>query len=153
MPEYVKLMQLDREIGHLQKRCTFAMLEDHKVHFGQLPILWALEEMGPCKQHEIAARMHNRPATVTVSLKRMEQSGLIKRQADPADARSKVIVLTEAGIQAAQECKVVLERILAHKYKGFSKQEITCLASFSSRIRENLISLQKELGANWRETD
>lgn len=54
-------------------------------------------------QRELAKHLCIRPATLTVTLRRMESAGLIRRVADETDARVQRVMLTEAGESVIQE--------------------------------------------------
>lgn len=58
----------------------------------------ALRELsGPMTGRELAGRMCCEPSNATYIIDRLEQQGLITRQAHPTDRRAKLIVLTRAG--------------------------------------------------------
>ena len=60
-------------------------LKDSGVYFGQPPILDYLAKNGTGTQNEIAKALYVSPASVSVSLRRMQKAGLIEKAADETD--------------------------------------------------------------------
>ena len=87
--------------GHLLHGRLRQRLYSEGVHRGQGRILTILAARGTLSQTEIADSFHRRGATVTHMIQRLEEQGLIKRIADPADARARQVSLTPAGREAA----------------------------------------------------
>jgi MarR family transcriptional regulator, organic hydroperoxide resistance regulator len=61
---------------------------------------WALVQLdpvNPISQKELAARLHCNPSTVVDPTDRLEESGLVVRQANPADRRVNTLVVTVKG--------------------------------------------------------
>ena len=85
----------------------------------QAATLGVLREEGSMRQGALGARLGIRPSTLTRNLVRLEERGLVRRDADPADARASRVGLTAAGRRAAarverQEvlfAEAVLERL------------------------------------------
>ena len=89
--EMEKAISGEWRIVTLHKQCAFHLLKKHGVHAGQLPLLFALKQHGPCRQNALAHTLMISPATIAVSLQRMERSGLLKRIPDPSDLRSNAL--------------------------------------------------------------
>lgn len=63
----------------------------------------ALHHLGePCPMGEVAARLDCDASNVTGIVDRLEERGLVERQADPADRRRKLLVTTPAGTTQRQ---------------------------------------------------
>ena len=72
---------------------------------------WALVQIDPehpISQKELAARLHCNPSTVVDPTDRLEQGGLVVRQANPADRRFNVLMVTPRGSQVRQD---LIERL------------------------------------------
>lgn len=113
-------------------------LRDSDVYFGQPPILDALAERGVCTQNELAKTLNVSPASVAVSLRRMQKSGLIEKEADAEDLRRNFVRLTEKGkAQHAyiHKCFAEIDRKL---YAGFTEEDMETLRNMLSRLCENL---------------
>lgn len=87
------------------------LLAPHDLSEGRLAVLLALREREPLAPARIAERLGVTKATVTGLAAGLERSGLVLRQADPADRRSALLRLSEAGAE-------LLER-LAPRYRSW----------------------------------
>ncbi|NLG86757.1 MAG: MarR family transcriptional regulator [Firmicutes bacterium] len=115
---------------------------------GQPPILKLLwEKDGRC-QRELGEILHLRPATISVILRRMEKSGLVKRQADPNDRRVSRSYLTQKGREIQSAVEQALQVLEDECCQGFAPEEKTLLSHFLLRIRNNL--LQANNGPAWQ---
>jgi DNA-binding MarR family transcriptional regulator len=67
---------------------------------------WALVQLDPdhpISQKDLAARLHCNPSTVVDPTDRLEESGLVSRQANPADRRMNVLIVTPKGKHVRDE--------------------------------------------------
>lgn len=67
---------------------------------------WALVQLDPdhpISQKELASRLQCNPSTVVDPTDRLEESGLVVRQANPADRRINVLIVTPRGKQVREE--------------------------------------------------
>ncbi len=95
-------------------------LKDSGVYFGQPPIL------------------NVSPASVSVSLRRMQKSGLIEKAADETDLRCNRMNLTEKGREQHEYIHGCFEEIDRNLYAGFSDEELATLETMLTRLCENL---------------
>ena len=85
---------------HLE-RSVEAALEPHKLSLGQFDILGTLRRQdGGMTPSQLLQSVVLSSGGMTNRLDRLEQAGWVVRQADPADRRGVVVVLTPAGRQA-----------------------------------------------------
>lgn len=99
-----KSAQLAEEVSHLLMRAVsqsrselHATLAEHAISEQHLLVLRHLYDNGPTPMRGIADLVGTDPSTVTHTVDRLEQRGLISRSADPSDRRVKLVALTEAG--------------------------------------------------------
>lgn len=123
---------------HRYSSANFKKFMELGIHPGQLPVLKTVQENEGISLRELAKRLHVKPPTVTVTVKRMERAGLLCKKSDTEDLRISRIYLTEkgksisAGVIAQMEEN---ERILT---RGFSEEELQTLRDFFERMIENL---------------
>jgi DNA-binding MarR family transcriptional regulator len=67
----------------------------------QVRALYALRE--PLSMRELADRLYLDPSNLTALVDRLEELGLVERQADPADRRVKRLVITRKGARLSDE--------------------------------------------------
>lgn len=113
-------------------------LRDSEVYFGQPPILDALAECGVCTQNELAKALNVSPASVAVSLRRMQKSGLIEKEADADDLRRNFVRLTEKGKAQHEFIHKCFGEINRKLYAGFTEEELTTLQEMLARLCGNL---------------
>jgi DNA-binding MarR family transcriptional regulator len=88
----------------------------------------------------VAEACHISPASVAISLKRIEKAGLITRNPDPDDNRKNHLSVTPKGEDALKQFRKICDTTDKEMFKGFSDEEIDTLHSLLSRLHENLDS-------------
>jgi len=99
------------------------------------PILFHLTHEDGITQLELAKRSHLKPPTISVSLKKMEEDGLIERKTDENDMRQMRVYLTEKGRELDRQFKDSLDNIEGILASILTEEEC---ASF----REELIKIR-----------
>lgn len=115
-----------------------AQREDLALYHGQFPILNTVSRHDGCTQKELADMLMVSPASIAVSTKRLEKSGLLTRRTDECNARCNRLSITEQGLDTLEKCRAVLDRIDSSAFSGFSEQELDDFVSFLDRIIVNL---------------
>ena len=101
------------------------------VTVAQAAALEALGTEGPMRLGDLGRRLGIAPSTLTRNLDRLEASGLVAREADPADARSARVTLTVEGRRAS--------RAVAAQEEGFARQVLERIpAARRTRVVESL---------------
>lgn len=78
------------------------------------------------------------PATISNILKRMENSGLVRREKDAQDHRITRVYLTDQGRSVEVECKAAFETIKKRWFKGFTMEEKILLKRLLLQMCQNL---------------
>ncbi len=112
--------------------------EDLGLYYTQFPVIETLRRHDGCTQKELADMLMVSPASVAVSAKRLEKSGLIARRCDENNARCNRLSLTSQGIEISDHCHAVLETVDNRAFEGFSDHELDEFVSFLDRIIVNL---------------
>ncbi len=95
-------------------------------------------EEGVSQLHLVAAT-HLKPPTVSVTLRRMEEEDLVRRENDPMDLRFTRVYLTEKG---KMHNKCVIERLHeldGELMNGFDEEETELLRRLLFRMRDNIL--------------
>lgn len=146
MVDVKKAIQISWEIHSYHKQCMMRLLADHDIHFGQPPLLITLKRQGGTgNQNDLAKALNVSPAAITVSLKRMEKAGMVRRVTDPDDLRSNRIELTELGLRAADQSHAILYQITEHLFSGFTQEQFTQFIFLYEQMRDNLSNYKNEL--------
>jgi DNA-binding MarR family transcriptional regulator len=80
-----------------------ATLAEHGSSEQHLVVLRYLYDNGPTPMRGIADLVGTDPSTVTYTVDKLEQRGLLARTADPSDRRIKLVALTETGRRTIDE--------------------------------------------------
>lgn len=107
-------------------------------------IMRALAREDGVSQLHLATQTHLKTPTVSVTLRRMEAEGLVRREQDKMDLRMTRVYLTERG-QAHN--RAVLERLCQlddELMQGFSKEETELLRKLLERMRDNILPTARE---------
>jgi len=98
------------------------------VTVAQAATLETLSRQGPLRLGALGKRLGVTPSTLSRNVERLEASDLVRREADPEDARSSRISLTKKGRAAASDlerqeltfARQVLERVPAERREAVS---------------------------------
>ncbi|KGK87813.1 transcriptional regulator [Desulfosporosinus sp. HMP52] len=110
----------------------------YNVTHEQWPLLkWLWVEDG-ISQRELAERSYKDQPTITRILDKLEQRGLIRRQADSGDRRVSLIYLTKEGQEIEASLKPLARKALEHALRGLSEEERSQLTNLMNRISANI---------------
>ena len=113
-------------------------MEESGLHCGQGFALRQLWHKDGIPQSQLAHGLHVAPATVTISLQRMEGIGLIERRQDPHDQRVSRVYLTDKGRLLRSQVEGNVRKLEEQALAGFTDQELILLRRFLLQIRNNL---------------
>ncbi len=142
MPEKMMLPKQYHRLHHLFFACISKELETPLVHPGQGALLSSLLDKGCINQNELCRKLQVSAATVAVSLRRLEQQGLICRKQNPSDLREKMLSLTPLGEKMALDLRAAIQKVEVQAMAGFSQAELDALENYMSRIMSNLQALK-----------
>jgi DNA-binding MarR family transcriptional regulator len=80
-------------LGHLIRR----LRGEHRFSLSQGSVLGRLDREGPQSTSKLASAERVRPQSMGQTVAELESQGLVERRPDPADGRSSLVELTEAG--------------------------------------------------------
>ena len=101
--------------------------------------LATIERHGPLTPSELAEIERVKRPTITRTLGCLEREGLVERTPDPADGRSSLIAVNEAGRERLRRLRGRKNAYLARHMRGLSAEEIETLeraAEILDRMRE-----------------
>ena len=90
------------------------------------------------KQVELAERLDVEPITAGRIVDRLEEAGLVERQADPVDRRAWRLVLTEKAQPIYRRLGDLAEEMADEAFAGFSHEEFEAIRARLARVRENV---------------
>ena len=135
--ELRKLVGMQMKLSALHRYHIHTALSKHGVFPGQPPLLNLLEE-SDCTQKDLSEKLKVSAATVAVSVKRLQKSGLVEKLSDSEDLRCNRIRITQKGREINELCRRECDRIDNKMFEGFSDEEKNQYAAFLKRISDNL---------------
>ena len=85
------------ELNHRLEVASSEMLRTRGITAQQRMLLRVVQHLEPISAGLLAETLHVHPGTLSTSLRRLEQRGLLSRQRDSGDGRRVHVSLTEAG--------------------------------------------------------
>ena len=115
-----------------------SQLAEVGLYRGQPPILMLLYKNDGMSQKEMARALNLSPATMTVTLKRMEKAGLVLREMDEHDQRILRVHLSEKGREMCETGESRIGVVTAELLEGFTLEERQQLNEYLGRIARNM---------------
>lgn len=115
-----------------------SQLAEVGLYRGQSPILMLLYKNDGMSQKEMARALNLSPATMTVTLKRMEKAGLVLREMDEHDQRILRVHLSEKGREMCETGESRIGVVTAELLEGFTLEEQQQLNEYLGRIARNM---------------
>lgn len=108
------------------------------VEHGAFPIIAALVRGGPRRTSALAECLHADISTISRQTSALVQSGLIERQADPADGRACLLAPTDAGKELFERARAERNAWLAGTLRGWTKGDAQQLITLLERLNTDL---------------
>ncbi|WP_310552178.1 MarR family winged helix-turn-helix transcriptional regulator [Paenibacillus glufosinatiresistens] len=138
-------------MGHFEEDIGYALIhlvKKHRIlaeealssiglHIAQDLILFLLREEDGLSQSQLASRLKLELPTVTKSIQRMEQGGIVVRSRDEQDSRISRVYLTEEG-----------QKLYEPANRQWNSLEQRMLADFSIEERETFHRLIRKASSN-----
>lgn len=112
--------------------------ENYGLYAGQSRILHTIAEMDGSTQKEIADKLNVTPASLAVSIKRLQKAGIVDKTADMVDLRNNRIFITEKGRQIQLDSVSELIKVDNVLLNGFNPSECRQFEALLTRVYENL---------------
>ena len=115
-----------------------SQLAEVGLYRGQPPILMLLYKNDGMSQKEMARALNLSPATMTVTLKRMEKAGLVLREMDEHEQRILRVHLSVKGREMCETGESRIGVVTAELLEGFTLEEQQQLNEYLGRIARNM---------------
>ena len=94
----------------------------------QLAALATVERSGPMRLGDLAAAEGIAPSTLTRLVTALEESGYVRRNADPSDARASTLAITPRGHDTLERLRTESTLVLAASLQLLSAEQRSALA-------------------------
>jgi len=99
-------------------------MEGVRITGAQSAILFLLKQQDRRMMSEIGKILGIENSAMTGMIDRLEKSGFVARQPDPADRRAMLICSTPAGLEEVERAKPIIRRVNEAMKSGYSEREI-----------------------------
>lgn len=121
------------------KQRADADLQNHDLTLMQTRVLgFLMEAGGQVSQKEIEHDLQVSHPTVVGLVSRMEQKGFLTSRVDPMDRRSKLIRVTQKGIDTDHRIDATVQAQDEHLLRGLTPQQLEVLRTCLDHICKNL---------------
>ena len=117
---------------------------DEGLFAGQHKIIMFLKIQGSATIGQIAEETGTAPSTVSVSIKRMEKAGFVKKRESKTHGRRIEIYLTEKGNAVPENIRQKMDAEEEMLTNGLTDEEIATLSDLLDKIIENFIKEESE---------
>jgi len=102
----------------------------------QLGTLYYVAKNDGCSLSDVANVLGMNKSAVTALVRRLERSGVLRREPNPDDARGNRLFLTEKGKAVRAQSLAVIRRLTSEVTVGFSASEMEVVFRFFNSIVE-----------------
>lgn len=128
-------------VTKLHKKIIEREVNQTGVYRSQHQILMYVADHPNVSQKDIALLHHASPATIAVSLKKLEKGGYLVRRMAEDDNRVNQILLTEKGRATVEKSKQMFRQIEAQALEGISDEEIQRVEAVLKHLFENCVKI------------
>lgn len=126
------------ELLHRYTAMNYGQIMDVGVHPKQFLFLNMIRAQEGISQSDLATKLHVKPPTVAVTVKRLEKAEVVYRRTDPKDMRISRIYLTDKGKAIAGKIETIVEENERILTDGFSEEELAQFRYYMKRVIANL---------------
>jgi len=130
------------ETAHVLRRAFDRRASALGVTKARWRVLVRLSREPGLKQVELADFLDIEPITLCRIVDRLEESGLVERQRDPADRRAWQLQLTEKAGPLIEKLKIIAAELSDEAFAGVARDDIDTLRRGLATIRDNVAALQ-----------
>ena len=116
------------------------------IHRSQhIMLMYLSHTNGVINQKDIAEQFEISAATVSVTIKKLEQAGYVKKEITSKDSRYNNLYITEKGLDIVKKSEKLFCLINTMVFSNFSDEELATLMDYLSRIQESLRKAESEI--------
>ncbi|WP_042389585.1 MarR family winged helix-turn-helix transcriptional regulator [Streptacidiphilus melanogenes] len=126
-------------LARLHRMLAGQLLRPIGLHPGQELVMMHLWELGPQRQTDLVRLMDSDAATMTRTVRRLEQAGFVRRSPSPTDGRASIIEPTAASQALRRQVEQVWSRLEALVTGDMSDDERAAALRTLERLEQNLV--------------
>ncbi len=126
-------------VARLHHMIAGQLLRRVGLHPGQELVMMQLWDTGPQRQADLIRVLESDAATMTRSVRRLEQAGFVRRRPDPADRRATIIEPTPASLALRAKVKAIWRHLEQLTVGDLSADDQAAALQTLDRIEHNLL--------------
>jgi DNA-binding MarR family transcriptional regulator len=126
-------------LARLHRMYAGQLLRSVGLHPGQELVMMHLWELGPQRQADLVRLMDSDAATMTRTVRRLEQAGFVRRSPSPTDRRASIIEPTAASQALRAQVEEVWTRLEDLVTADMSADEQAAALHTLERLEHNLV--------------
>ncbi|MET8406366.1 MarR family winged helix-turn-helix transcriptional regulator [Streptomyces sp900116325] len=126
-------------LARLHRMFAGQLLRRVGLHPGQEVVMMHLWELGPQRQTDLVQLLDSDAATMTRTVKRLEQAGFVRRRPSPTDKRAALIEPTAASRALRHEVEQIWSQLEDLVTADLSPDERTAALITLERLEQNLV--------------
>lgn len=137
------LGKLLHHAARLLKREFETYAKHHRLTLPQWQVIAQLSHRDGLSQTTLASLVEVNPMTLSDLVDRLEQNGLVRREADPSDSRAKLVWITPAALKLVAEMKQLAGVVSDQALAGISEADRAIIIRGLETIIFNLTTNQR----------
>lgn len=125
-------------LGNRYTQLMEKQLKQDGINITSWRVALILHENGKISMTDIATHAVGRLPTITKTVYRMEEQGLVRVSTNQNDGRVTMVEITEQGKELVKKLIIRTDEIISRAYKGMKESEINRLNSLLKIVFENL---------------
>ncbi|MGW5424269.1 MarR family winged helix-turn-helix transcriptional regulator [Streptomyces sp. NPDC003943] len=131
-------------LARLHRMVAGQLLRRIGLHPGQELVMMHLWELGAQRQTDLVRLMDSDAATMTRTVRRLEQAGFVRRRPSPTDKRASLIEPTAASHALRREVEQSWSQLEELVAGGLTAEERTAALHTLERLERNLVQTSTE---------
>ncbi|MEV8098593.1 MarR family winged helix-turn-helix transcriptional regulator [Kitasatospora sp. NPDC085879] len=131
-------------LARLHRMFAGQLLRRIGLHPGQELVMMHLWELGPQRQADLVRLLDSDAATMTRTVRRLEQAGFVRRRPSPTDKRASLIEPTAASQALRHEVERIWTQLEEISTAGLSDDERTAALHTLEHLEQNLVRAAAE---------
>ncbi|MEU4544803.1 MarR family winged helix-turn-helix transcriptional regulator [Nonomuraea dietziae] len=132
-----ELLELVHRIGHRARHGYRRSLEPLGLSPGQARAMRELIEAGrPLRMVQLAEALRIVPRSLTPVVDALEEAGLVRREIDPANRRSTLLLITTRGEEVYEQARQARREVARELFGGLSQEQREILRELLGTVEQ-----------------
>lgn len=124
--------------------CANRYMGRYNIGFPEQQVLMLLKAHGALNQEALANDLQIDKGSITRTIMKLEEKGLVAREVNPRNKREKLVSLQPAADKVLEEMWSLYQQLESTMYEGLSEEEIAQTSRCLTKIAANLSEALKE---------